>query len=735
MTTASELVAALPGIVWEADGTDYRMTYVSPRAHDLVGHDPAVWLAVPSFWEDHLHPDDRDRAMGGAQEAIASMGSATLDYRFRDAWGGYRWFRDFIRVVEHADGHRHLVGFMVDVDAEASADEARRILAAAVDGAAESVVVTEADGTIIYVNPAFETVTGYRRDEVVGQNPRVLKSGEHPPEFYEQMWATLSAGKRWAGEIINRRRDGSRSIEEASITAVEDPRSGRRRYLAVKRDVTAERDERAAFDWLAAAVQSARDAVYAVSTDGVFLAWNDAATRLYGWRADEVLGRSSFDVVVPEEHDSIRRWIARVSAGEAVGPVDVVQRGEGGRALTLAVIATPARDRHGTVTGVATVARDISVEHQAALERAALEAQLRQAQRMDAIGRLAGAIAHDFNNLLTVIGGYADVAADQLTGPVREDVLEIRRAADRASDLTRRLLAFARAGEVVEQRLDLDAALGESAHLVGRLVPERISFAFEASSGITVLADPGEIDQILVNLVVNAVDAIDGTGTIDVRCARDDDGRTAVISVRDTGGGIDPVTLERIFEPFFTTKSEGRGTGLGLATVFAIAQRAGGSVDVSSSVGQGTTFRVTLPAAGEGGMPAADEPRPAWEPAGGGHVLVVEDDPALRVLATRMLSQLGFAVTSASWGQEALGVDLHGIDAIVCDVVMPGMSGPELLRRLVDPPPTVFVSGYTHDDLKEMPDSRWVFLAKPYTHESLAAALRSALDGAPATAE
>ena len=313
--------------------------------------------------------------------------------------------------------------------------------------------------------------------------------------------------------------------------------------------------------------------------------------------------------------------------------------------------------------------------------------------------------------------------------------MEIRRAADRASDLTRRLLAFARAGEVVEQRLDLDAALRESAHLVGRLVPERISFSFEATSGATVMADRGEIDQVLVNLVVNAVDAIEGGGAIDVRCVRSDDGGTAVVTVSDTGVGIDPATLEHMFEPFFTTKAEGRGTGLGLATVYAIAQRAGGSVDVSSGLGRGTTFRVTFPVADDAGAPTVEAATPAWTTGGGRHVLVVEDDAALRALATRILTKLGFVVTSAAGGREALEIDMAGIDAIVCDVVMPGMSGPELLRRLVDPPPTVFVSGYTNDDLRDMPDTRWVFLPKPYTHESLAAALGAALQGTSADPE
>jgi two-component system, cell cycle sensor histidine kinase and response regulator CckA len=720
VSTVTELVGALPGIVWEADGTDYVMSYVSPQAADLLGHDPAAWLSVPSFWEDHVHPDDRTRAMAEAQEAVASLSAATLEYRFAAADGSYSWFRDYLRVVEHADGHRHIVGFMADVSDESAVDAERALLATAVERAAESIVVTEADGTIIYVNPAFEAVTGYDRAEVIGRSSRVLDSGHHSRAFYAAVRATLADGRPWAGELVSRRANGELFVEEASITPVEDPRLGVRRHVAVKRDVTAEREDRAARDWLAASVQSALDAVYTVSLDGRYLAWNDAAARLYGWNAADVIGRSIFDVVPESEHDSIRSWITRVSAGESIGPVDTTHRGEGGRILALSAIASPVRDRSGAITGVATIARDISGELELAAQRQTLETQLRQAQKMEALGRLAGGIAHDFNNLLTAIRGYADIVADGLEGTQREDVEQVRVAAARASELTKRLLAFARSSPAAREVVDLDARLRDAMKLTGRLVPERIDLDLRLAAGCRVLLDPIELEQLLMNLVVNAVDAIVGVGRIDVETRLEQDGRHCLLVVRDTGSGMDEATRSRIFEPFFTTKDLGAGTGLGLATVYAIVGRAEGEIAVSSTAGAGTSFTVRLPVDASAAPAMVPEPQPATPHGAMGRILIVEDADVLRALASRILGQAGYEVMTATCPAEVLGRDLSAVDALVCDVVMPGMSGPEMVRRLDRDMPVLFVSGYAADQLPDLAQHpSWGFIPKPYTRETL----------------
>jgi PAS domain S-box-containing protein len=729
-SSAVEIVEALPGVIWEADATDHRMTYVSSRARDVFGQDPEAWLSVPEFWEQHIHPDDRERVVEQSEAVIDELAATALDYRFERSDGTYAPVRDFLQIIRHADGHLHAVGFMVDVSVEAAADTERRLLAAAVDDAVEVVVLTDEAGTILYVNPAFERVTGYTRAEAIGSNPRMLKSGRQEPAFYREMWAMLGTGQPWQGEIVNRRKNGELYTEELSITPVEAKGIGRY-YVGVKRDVTRERQDRAVRDWLAASVESAMDAVYTVSPDGVYLAWNAAAARIYGWSADELLGRSIFDVLPASEHESIRSWISRAMAGETLGPVETTHVGAGGRTIALSVVASPVRDANGNVTGLATIARDITLEKALAAERDRLERDLRQAQKMEAIGRLAGGIAHDFNNLLTAIIGYADAAAEQVRGPAADDIAQVRAAATRASDLTRRLLAFSRARPVDARPVDVDGALAESARLFGRLVPERIVVATSFTSGLSVVIDPIDLEQLVLNLVVNAVDAIPGSGQITVESRVADGGTRVLVMVTDTGLGMDEDTRARIFEPFFTTKPDGQGTGLGLATVYAIVQRWGGTIEVDGRNEGGTVFRITLdagPSAPEQ-QPAGEQARPVARPQGGSeHVLVVEDSAVLRELASRLLRQAGYTVSMAGEPAEVLAHGIDGVDLIVSDIVMPGMSGPEMVRRLGTSVPVVYASGYSDEHLREIEESGSPLVEKPYTRDRLLAAVREALD-------
>ena len=669
----ADILGVLPAIVWEADGVDHRMIFVSPRALDILGHDPSRWVDEPEFWESHVHPDDLAEATARAEAAIRTVTADELVYRFRAADGTYRWFRDALSVVALPDGGRRLAGIMLDVTQQMAAEAQRDLLATAVDQATESVVITDVDASILYVNPAFERVTGYRRHEVVGRNPRVLQSGRHTSGFYADMWQRLSAGEPWSGELVNRRKDGTLYTEEASISPVRDGSGTIRHFVAVKRDVTRELADRETRERLAALVEAAADAAFANDLTGTYLAWNDSATRIYGWTRAEALGRSVFDLVPEDEHANIREWLRRVGDGETIGPVDTYHRGRDGRTLTLSVTAAPIREASGRVSGIATIARDVSGDRRIAAERLALETQLRQSQKMDAVGRLAGGIAHDFNNLLTAILGYASVVAASLEGDVLEDQRQVLHAADRAADLTRRLLAFSRSGPLHLRPINIDRALEESYKLVGRLVPERIQFELHTGAGSSVLADATEVEQLLLNLVVNAVDAIPGPGRISVTTARVGVA-TIVLTVADTGHGMDPETQAHIFEPFFTTKPEGKGTGLGLATVYAIVQRAGGSISVQSVVGRGSTFTIELPAhdpdPGTDGQAAEDV-------AGGSeHILVVEDSAPVRELTSRLLVAAGYRVSAAADPMEVLSADLSDVDLIVSDVIMPGMSGP-----------------------------------------------------------
>ena len=382
-------------------------------------------------------------------------------------------------------------------------------------------------------------------------------------------------------------------------------------------------------------------------------------------------------------------------------------------------------------------------------ERRSLEEQLVQAQKMEAVGRLAGGIAHDFNNLLTAILGYGDLMMPKLHDPtLRGKMQEIRKAAERASALTRQLLAFSRKQVLVPEVVPLGGLIEELSKMLRRLIGEDIELVIRLpSAAAAVRADPGQLEQVLMNLAVNARDAMPRGGklTIEVALPLLDDafrkdhpdvpaGPLVEISVADTGVGMDAEVRKHIFEPFFTTKELGRGTGLGLATVYGIVKQSGGHVEVDTAPGAGTTFRIFLP--------AVEAPRPMPVPSldavvgGSETVLLVEDEAALRSLAQEILRDQGYKVIAAGSGTEALDLARSHkapIDLLVTDVVMPGMDGRELADRLGPVHPEtrcLFMSGYTDDAVvrRGVREEGMPFLQKPFTIDALALKVREVLD-------
>jgi PAS domain S-box-containing protein len=387
-------------------------------------------------------------------------------------------------------------------------------------------------------------------------------------------------------------------------------------------------------------------------------------------------------------------------------------------------------------------------------ERRSLEAQLSHSQRMEALGRLAGGVAHDFNNLLTAISGYAELLTmglppDRRTERAAEEIL---RASDRAADLTRQLLAFGRRQVTEPKVVDLNDAVRGVARMLDRVLGEDILFELElAPTAGSVRADPGQLEQVVMNLVVNARDAMPDGGRLVIRTGSaimDETaaiaqegpapGEYALIEVTDTGTGIEPAVLGQIFEPFFTTKEEGKGTGLGLATVYGIVRQAGGHVTVRSEFGEGTTFRVHLPWCAEAGRVVQTDPATAAQPGQGERLVLVEDEEAVRRVATEHLEGRGYAVADFASGVEALGAleEIHEVDALVTDVVMPGMGGLELARRMRErwpDLPVIYVSGHAGDAIPDLgaAGSNTVFLQKPFRLADLEQSVRSAvaLDG------
>jgi PAS domain S-box-containing protein len=483
----------------------------------------------------------------------------------------------------------------------------RARLSAAVEQAAESIVITDRDGAIVYVNPAFERLTGYARGEVIGENPRILKSGRHDEAFYRAMWETLDAGDPWSGTMVNRRKDGTFFEEEGVIS--------------------------------------------------------------------------------------------------------------------------PIRDASGMVVNYVAVRRDVTREHE-------VEEQFRRAQRMEAIGRLAGGIAHDFNNLLQAILASAQVLSmiDGRLERQQETAAEIVEHVQRGAALTRQLLLFARRGVSRREPVDLGSVVESAKGLLRRLLRENIAIDVRiGAEPIAVRLDRGQFDQVMMNLALNAADAMPDGGRLTLAAGRDAD--SAWFAVSDTGVGVPAELLDRLFEPFFTTKSAERGTGLGLAVVHGIVSQHGGHVSVQSAVGKGTTFRVELPLV-EGDVLPVVRPDEAPGPASGRgeRILIVEDNPAVRRVLSTLLTRVGYQVHAVGSGEAAGTLPLEpAFDVVLSDVMLPGASGLAVARSLRERWPelkVILMSGYAEDEIlrREIDEGAVRFVQKPVDIETLAREVRAALE-------
>jgi PAS domain S-box-containing protein len=475
--------------------------------------------------------------------------------------------------------------------------------------------------------------------------------------------------------------------------------------------------------------------------------------RIWGRSVASLLAdpRSWVAAVHPEDRERVTAAMLRQAEGGYDEEYRIV-RPDG----SLRVIhdrAFPVRSAGGELARIVGIAEDVTEARDALQQRLALQEQLRHAQKMEAIGRLAGGVAHDFNNMLGVILGHAELAQKQLPADhaLRRHVEQIQAAAERSAGLTRQLLAFSRKQTIAPRPLDLAAEVQRMGTLLRRVIGEHVELELRAADAACwpVRADPSQLDQVLANLAVNARDAMPGGGRLSVETANVSldpsqalsfaeaaAGDYVRLAVSDTGHGMSPATLERAFEPFFTTKPEGQGTGLGLSTVYGIAQQNGGFVHLESAPGQGTTVAVYLPRLATGEVVESPPVEPAAAAAGGETILLVEDETALRELGQELLEDLGYAVLSAASGPEALALAADAgrqIDLLLTDVVMPGMNGHELASRLREARPglpVLYASGYTADAIAQhgVLEPGLDLIEKPFTAAALAARVRAALD-------
>lgn len=622
-------IMAAAAVPYELELPGRRYRFVGEGIRDLTGLEareltPEKLAAVVE--ETVLLSECSGLTVAEAQERLerGELEHWRADYRVRMPMGEIRWLSDAAVPVRDERGHvRGLLGILQDVTERRRMAEEHARLATAVEQADELIWMTDPQGRIVYVNPAVERVSGYTRNELLGQTPRLFKSGRHAPEFYEGLWSTLTRGLPWKGRITNRGKDG--------------------------------------------------------------------------------------------------------------------------RLFELELSISPVRDAVGQIVHFVAVGRDIT-------RQVALEERLREAQKLEAIGRLAAGVAHEFNNLLTVIQGNALlIDSARLSAEDAHCVGQIVHAAQRAAEVTRSLLMYSRRQPLQMQAVDLNDLVQRTARMLTRVLGEQVTLRLDLQPEVpTLRADAGLVEQLILNLALNARDAMPHGGELVLgthlhevaeETARERPevrpGTSLCLTVRDTGVGIPPEDLPHIFEPFFTTKEVGKGTGLGLASVYGIVQQHGGWIEVESEPGRGTVFRIHFPLVERGRPDTAGRQAQVGLPESGPGILVVEDEEALARLTGNLLRRWGYRVWTATGAPEALALwQAHAaeIDLLLTDVVLPGsISGFELEGRLRQEKPglrVLYTSGYYEVDLGQAPFliEGENFLPKPYRPQQLLEMLRRLLD-------
>ena len=607
---------------------------------------------------------------------------------------------------------------------------------------------------IIYVNEAFTKITGYTAEETLGKTPRMLQGPGSDPEALASIGRRLRKWQPVRQEVLNYRKDGTPFWTELNIVPVANEQGWYTHWVSVQRDTTErhqqleELQEREQRYRLLFQDNPQPMWVYDLETFA-FLDVNRAAEAMYGFTREEFLDRTILEIRPPEDVERVRQT-ANTATEDVLrsGPWRHLRKDGSLLFVRTASYPTLIEGRRARLVLV----NDISAEKQ-------LEEQLVQAQKMEAIGQLAGGVAHDFNNLLTVINGYAQLLMSRLhdADPLRVDAGHILQAGERAATLTQQLLAFSRRQVLQPRPLDVAGIVQNLRPMLGRLLREDIEVQTALPSTLpAVMVDPVQLEQVLLNLAINGSDAMPDGGTlsieageafVDAEMAEREglaEGLYVTVSVTDTGIGMDEDTVARIFEPFFTTKAKGRGSGLGLPVAYGIVKQSGGNIVVSTNRGTGSTFTVYLPLA-DGEASVEERPQPAGDArrlSGHETVLVVEDHEAVRRLAADVLRAHGYTVLVADHGQDAIALVEKrggGIDLLVTDVIMPRMSGREVATALQQRVPNLgvlFMSGYTQTAIVQNGalESGLQFLAKPFTPGELLTRVRETLASRPGAA-
>jgi PAS domain S-box-containing protein len=726
-----------------------KVTFASQRMADMLGCTPED--LVGQSLEDLIDGDEDTEPLSRGQAALVT-GTDGLDCLLRRKNGGRA--RAVVSTAPRHDAAGAFTGatvFVADITEHRQSEE--RFRRAFEAGSVIMFVTSNEHDRIVDANEALLKHLGLPRERVVGRDP--LELGLVPdPGSKQRAERILSAEGRLRNMTVQYRdRSGDPRTLLISVDRIhvgDEPC-----WLTSAVDIT-EREEavkalRESEELYAKAFAASPDAVSLMAIpSGEILAVNEGFVSLFDYTKQELLGRTDEQLGLwwsPEGRNAAHE---RLSQDGRLHNLEVLCRSKDGRQLPCSLSAE--KVVLGGRTCLLSYLHDLTDQRSAESERLRLVEQLQQAAKMEAVGQLAGGVAHDFNNLLTPILGYSEMLTEMLQPGTSEQhhAAEIAAMGERAAALTRQLLAFSRKQVLRPTVVDLDHILKGLAKMLRRLIDEDVEIEWLLADNLgSVLADPGQLEQVIVNLAVNARDAMPGGGVLSIRtCGRHlgpdqaealglKAGNCVQLEVSDTGTGMDAETRSRIFEPFFTTKAMGRGTGLGLSTVYGIVGQSGGAIEVESRVGQGTTFRILLP---EVASPVEQSVTPPRESAGGYETLLVaEDDETVRALLERVLVAAGYTVLTAATGDEALRLakdHSEPIHLLLSDVVMPGLHGQGLASELAAIRPetrVLLMSGYSsapsRDSLGSPKESP--FLEKPFKPHEVCRKVREVLDAEP----
>lgn len=612
------------------------------------------------------------------------------------------------------------------------------------------VFLASLDGRIVDLNAACLHMFAYpAKEEAVGRPLRELLADES--EYERLMRSLLEEGSVSRAELKFRRSDGEilQALVSATVQHQVAGMDGQASIEGTLIDITARKHAEdlvlQAEKRFKALVENSSDAISLVDATGRVLLSSHAVSPIFGYALEERVGKNVFELIHPEDQAHVARLFRTLlqnRSGSATAQVRYRHKNGSWRwieALGTNMLEDP------SVRAVVINYRDIT-------ERRLLLQQLFQAQKMEAVGQLAGGVAHDFNNLLTAILGYSDMALEKLPphSAVRRYTMEIKKAGERAASLTRQLLAFSRLQVMAPQVIDLNAVVADLSKMLRRLIGEDVRLLTIPGANLShIKVDPTQMEQVIMNLAVNARDAMPGGGklvvetcnvslaeTVTAEGVRVKSGDYVLMEVTDTGTGMDPNIKAHIFDPFFTTKEKGKGTGLGLSTVYGIVKQSGGYIWVSSELGQGTTFKIYLPAVEEGLSTPKPQAAHEHKHMGTETVLVVEDEDSVRVLLGKLLRNMGYHVIESEWAQEALDLAKNyrkTIHLLLTDIAMPRMNGQELARQVKDLHPEtkiLFMTGYAGNKVgsTSVLDHNSDFIHKPFTSDALGQKIRRILD-------